>query len=57
MKLVEFEQKDGDKVAINPDHVASIEERKALETRVKMQDGSDHTVAAAFSDVLDALTE
>ncbi len=57
MKLVEFEQKDGDKVAINPDHVASVEERGATKTRVKMQDGSDHTVEAAFADVIDSLTE
>lgn len=57
LKLVEFVQKDGDVLAINPEHVASVEQRKPLETRIKMKDGSGHTVEVAFADVLSALQE
>ncbi len=57
LKLVEFEQKDGDRIAVNPNHVASVEERSATLCRVVMQDGSDLTVTGAFSDILDSLVE
>lgn len=57
LKLVEFAQKDGDKIAVNPDHVASVEERGATKTRIKMQDGSDHTVEVGFADVIELLQE
>lgn len=57
MKLVEFTQKDGDKVAINPNHVAAVEQRSLTGTSIKMQDGTSHLVLAAFADVLDLLQE
>ncbi len=57
LKLVEFVQKDGDSIAVNPDHVASVEQRNATSSTIMMQDGSKHTVEVAFADVLSALQE
>lgn len=57
LKLVEFAQKDGDAVAINPNHVAAVEQRGVTTTSIQMQDGTSHTVEVAFTDVVSALQE
>ncbi len=57
LKLVEFVQKDGDRVAFNPNHVARVEQRSPTTTRIITKDGSGSNVEGDFQDVIDALQE
>lgn len=54
MRLVEFTQKDGDKVSLNADGVASVEERGS-DVRIIMVNGDVHTVVEPYAEVILAL--
>ena len=57
LKLIEFVQKDGDRVAVDPRNVASVEERNATSSTILLYNGVSHTVEVAYADVVDALQE
>lgn len=54
LRLVEFTQPDGDKISVNADGVASVEER-GPNVRIVMINGDTHTVTEPFADVILAL--
>lgn len=54
LRLVEFTQTDGDKVSLNADGVASVEERGS-NVRIIMVNGDTHTITEPYAEVILAL--
>ena len=57
LRLVTFEQTDGDNISVNPETVQSVEEIASNRSRIVLRDGTSHVVAGSHDTVIEQLQE